>query len=273
MKQFVWVAVMICLFSTMAHSAENREASVSDALELLGFQEHFIDLHDTINRGINQSQSEGVAAGQLSYAELKPLVDKYFDPQLLQKKLAESLFSHYDVNRFNHLLASLRSEQIQDIRLRIMRAAAADNLKSLQYFAGEYNKNKVDQQKKNTIEGLERAGAGNELYAGIQALSTLTMLRLQEVQQGISPQFSEKRLLQQLYMDYLESGRYTTEMIYLFALSEQPIVNLQLSLRVYRSTAVQWFLGAAVDNLITIVEEQRVLFLMAISPPENMSLR
>lgn len=264
---FVMVLGFFCFSVAVASEAEEKK--VLEALQLLGMESHFNELHRTLVRGLNQRRLEGVASGKLDYAALERLIDRYFDPQLLNKKLAEQLLDQYDANRFELLLSSLRSEQIQRVRLGLERAAAAENLEALRTYASGYKSAPLDQQKTYIISGLDRASAGNELYAGVQALATLTMLRLQEVQQGISPQFAEDLLLQQLYTDYLESGRYTSEMIYRSALGEMSAEQLQLSLRLYRSTVIQWFLGAAVEHFTTVATAQREQLLAAVGEAEN----
>ena len=268
---FVMVLGFFCFSVAVASEAEEKK--VLEALQLLGMESHFNELHRTLVRGLNQRRLEGVASGKLDYAALERLIDRYFDPQLLNKKLAEQLLDQYDANRFELLLSSLRSEQIQQVRLSLERAAAAENLEVLRRYARGYKSAPLDQQKTYIISGLDRASAGNELYAGVQALATLTMLRLQEVQQGISPQFAENLLLQQLYTDYLESGRYTSEMIYRSALGEMSAEQLQLSLRLYRSTVVQWFLGAAVEHFTTVATMQREQLLTAVGEAENVLAR
>ncbi len=252
-----------------ATASETEEKKVLEALQLLGMESHFSELHRTLVRGLNQRRLEGVASGELDYPALERLIDDYFEPELLTKKLAEQLLDQYDANRFELLLSSLRSEQIQQVRLSLERAAAAENLEALRAYARSYKSAPLSQQKTYIISGLDRASAGNELYAGVQALATLTMLRLQEVQEGISPQFAEDLLLQQLYTDYLESGRYTSEMIYRSALGEMSAEQLQLSLRLYRSTVVQWFLGAAVEHFTTVATAQREQLLAVVGEAED----
>ncbi len=252
-----------------AVASETEEKKVLEALQLLGMESHFNELHQTLVRGLNQRRLEGVASGELDYAALEGLIDRHFEPQLLIKKLAERLLDQYDVNRFELLLSSLRSEQIQQVRLSLERVGAAESLEALRAYARGYKSAPLDQQKTYIISGLDRASAGNELYAGVQALATLTMLRLQEAQEGISPQFAENLLLQQLYTDYLESGRYTSEMIYRSALGEMSAEQLQLSLRLYRSTVVQWFLGAAVEHFTTVATMQREQLLVAVGDVEE----
>ncbi len=252
-----------------AAASETEEKKVLEALQLLGMESHFSELHQTLVRGLNQRRLEGVASGELDYPALEHLIDDHFEPKLLTKKLAEQLLDQYDANRFELLLSSLRSEQIQQVRLNLERTAAAENLEALRAYARGYKSAPLDQQKTYIISGLDRASAGNELYAGVQALATLTMLRLQEVQEGISPQFAEDLLLQQLYTDYLESGRYTSEMIYRSALGEMSAEQLQLSLRLYRSTVVQWFLGAAVEHFTTVATAQREQLLAVIGETED----
>lgn len=264
---FVMVLGFFCFSAAVA--SETEEKKVLEALQLLGMESHFSELHQTLVRGLNQRRLEGVASGELDYVALERLIDQYFEPQLLSKKLAELLLDQYDTNRFQLLLSSLRSEQIQQVRLSLERAGAAENLEALRAYARSYKSAPLDQRKTYIISGLDRASAGNELYAGVQALATLTMLRLQEVQEGISPQFAEDLLLQQLYTDYLESGRYTSEMIYRLALGEMSAERLQLSLRLYRSTVVQWFLGAAVEHFTTVATMQREQLLAAVGEAEN----
>ncbi len=265
MKRILLIIVLGVFCFSAAVASEAEEKKVLEALQLLGMDNHFSELHRTLVRGLNQRRLEGVASGELDYAALDRLIDRHFEPQLLNKKLAELLLDQYDANRFELLLSSLRSEQIQQVKLSLERAAAAENLEALRAYARGYKAAPLDQRKTYIISGLDRASAGNELYAGVQALATLTMLRLQEVQEGISPQFAEDLLLQQLYTDYLESGRYTSEMIYRSALGEMSAEQLQLSLRLYRSTVVQWFLGAAVEHFTTVATAQREQLLAAVA--------
>ncbi len=258
MKQKLCWILLVWWFSVAVVMADQAEKEIVEALQLVGIDSQFEDLHKTIQRGLNQRRLEGVDSGALSYSQLEALIDEYFSPQLLTQQLAKSLLPEYDLNRFNLLLSSLRSEQIQGIRQRIDKTATESNLDNLHEFAKQESEPSLDdRQKRYIIEGMERASAGNELYAGVQAMATLTLLRLQEVQEGIPSQFNEEILLQQLYMDYLAQGRKATEVVYQSALEELTAEQLQLSLRVYRSTVVQWFLGKAVELMIPVVGEQR----------------
>jgi len=265
MKRMMMLVVLGGLWMGSALADEVVQGKIEQALQLVGMESHFVELQGTLVRGLNQRRYEGVSSGAVSYAELESLIKKNFAPQLLNSQLAERLVDHYDANRFDMLLSSLQSDQIQGVRLRVEQAAAEDNLEQLRAYASGYKEAPLSQQKSYIIDGLDRASAGNELYAGVQALATLTMLRLQEVQDGIAPQFEEALLLQQLYSEYLESGRYTTEMIYRSALGELTPEQLQLSLRIYRSTVVQWFLGLAVENLTLVAADQREQLLTEVS--------
>ncbi len=269
--RILFAVALLSLCFTQVIASEMKERKILEALQLLGIDHHFSELHSTMVRGLNQRRLEGVASGAHDYDELEGFIDRYFAPQLLTRKLATQLVDSYDANRFELLISSLRSEQIQRVRTQVEQVAAAENMAALRAYAKEYPSAPLSRQKTYIIDGLDRASAGNELYAGVQALATLTMLRLQEVQQGVPAQFSEELLLQQLYTDYLESGRYTTEMIYRSALGDMSAEELQLSLRVYRSTVVQWFLGAAVEHFTTVAAAQREQLLKAVGKVEKPS--
>ena len=265
-SMWVW-GVVVWLWAGLVFADQKSEQETLEALQLIGMESQFADLHKVIKRGLNQRRSEGVASGALSYQELETLIDQHFDPALLTQQLAKRLATQHDPNRFRILLSSLRSEQIQGVRQRIEKAMNEENAANLHNFSRNYDEQQLDRQRAYIIEGLERASAGNELNAGVQAMATLALLRLQETQEGIESQFSEELLLQQLYTDYLARGREVTEIIYRAALGEMSPDALQLSLRVYRSTVVQWFLGEAVDNMIPVVDEQRKQLLKAVAGP------
>ena len=184
----ILLMVLASLWLGCALADDIAQQKVEQALQLVGMESHFSELQHTLVRGLQQRRFEGVPSGALSYSELEVLIKKHFDPRLLNTRLAESMAEQYDANRFDLLLSSLGSEQVQRVRLRIERAAAEENLEQLRAFARDYKEEPLSQQKSYIIDGLDRASAGNELYAGIQALATLTMLRLQEVQEGIAPQ-------------------------------------------------------------------------------------
>lgn len=270
MKQMLMWGMLIWLWAGLALAEEQHEETVFEALQLIGIEGHFNDLHQVIRRGLNQRRSEGVAPGALSYEALEELVDKHFEAELLTRQLAKRLAPQYDVNRFQLLLSSLRSEQIQSVRQLLEKVMKEENASNLHAFSKNYDEKQLDRRRAYIIDGLDRASAGNELSAGIQAMATLTLLRMQETQEGVASQFSEELLLQQLYTDYLESGRKATEIVYRSALGNMSPELLQLSLRVYRSTVVQWFLGEAVDNMIPVVEEQRGKLLKAIEGPKSL---
>ena len=270
MKQMLVWGVVFCLWSSFAMADEQQvqqEQEIVEALQLVGMEAQFNDLHEVIRRGLNQRRYEGVAPGALSYEALEQLIDQNFEAALLTRQLAKRLLPMHDTNRFQLLLSSLRSEQIQTIRQRLEAVMKEENSSNLHSFSLEYDEQLLDRQRAHIIDGLDRASAGNELNAGVQAMATLTLLRMQETQEGVGAQFPEERLLQQLYNDYLESGRKANEIVYRSALGEMSAESLQLSLRVYRSTVVQWFLGEAVDNMIPVVTEQRERLLKAIEGP------
>lgn len=257
MKKLLIVFWLVLLFP-LTVLAEDREVEViRTALTSAGIDRYLDDMNKTIRSGLNQRQSEQIPLPGLSYDDLTRLVDKHYTTERLLVRVAERMKAIYDPNRFDTLRGSLRSGPVVELLALKKRLASDEEFRKLQDYVEKQEKRKKNAKREELVENLDQATAESEWLAGMQALSSLALLSMSDALEPGGEDFPEDALLGQLYDQILSASQFTARMSYRYVLKDIPDEKIELYVRVYRSTIMQWFMRESINAVLDVMAQVR----------------
>ncbi len=244
------VMLFLLLWTGAVPAEEPAKDPIRSAVEAAHIEQRIREMTDTIGWGLRQREQEGIALKALSYEDLRRVLTKHYDPAVLTGKLIERLRPLYDANRFTTINSSLYSPQLREYTAKV-----SNRQKAVKQPA----KPPKNEQRAALLDELDRAAAETEWLAGTQALSTLALLHMMQVVTDESRPSAEQQeaMLGQMYAQYLEASRFSTQTTYLETLAGVPDEQVRLYIRILRGSALQWFNREAINALIEVMAEAR----------------
>lgn len=256
MKRLLIVCWLLLL--PLAAQAEERETEViKAALAGAGIDRYLDDMTRTIRDGLKQRQSEQIPLSGLGYEDLARIVEKHYATERLLARVATGMKPVYDPNRFDTLMGSLRSGPVVELLALKKRLRSDEAYAKLQEFADRQAKQKKNPKREELIDNLDLATAETEWLAGMQALSSLALLSMSHALDQGGTEYPEEAMLGQFYDQILGASRFTSRMGYHYVLKDIPDDKVELYIRVYRSTVMQWFLREAINAVIDVMAQAR----------------
>lgn len=256
MKSVKTVVLFLLLWTGAAQAEEPAQDPIRNAVAAAHIEQRIREMTETLGWGLRQREQEGVALKALSYDELRGVLAQHYDPARLTGKVIERLRPLYDPNRFTLINSSLHSPQLREYTAKVFgRPAQARQPEAAQ----RHRAQPKHEPRAALLDELDRAAAETEWLAGTQALSTLALLHLmQVVNDEARPNAAQQEaILGQMYAQYLEASRFSTQSTYLDALAEVPDEQIRLYIRILRGSALQWFNREAINALIEVMAEAR----------------